>query len=363
MSLSSIETRAIEAMGPILGTVDRDSLIRARLNDTANWDSLAHLQLMLALEKEFGVTLHGKDIIRLVSFEAIAHFFRGIANEKGGPANEPPARRSDRKREEGGWDDILKEGVRDVGIEQGDLLVVHSFLGGLPATPKARQEVCRKVVDALWGAIGGQGTLVMPTFSSLFTDTGFFDRQETPSDTGVLTEYFRNLPGVLHTSHPFHRFSAMGRHSHEISNASCISSFGRGSAMELMHQFGGKVLLFCVDWDVCTFFHYVEERLQVPYRFFKTFSGEIHDKGTVASEEWKMYVRDLEHGVENAFSLFGRKIEATGLCRSTAAGAVSLKCIEMDSLFTFTREAIGRDSNCLVSIREGTLPFAGTRGK
>ena len=79
---------------------------------------------------------------------------------------------------------------------------------------------------------------------------------------------------------------------------------------------------FSADWDVCTFFHFVEEQLQVPYRFFKNFTGEIENQ---ASEKWKMYVRNLESDVENAFNIFGRQVEAAGLCRSTAAGSIVLK--------------------------------------
>lgn len=57
----------------------------ARIPDDANpenvagWDSLAHIELMLALEMEFRVPLPTEAIIELVTLEAIEGFLRDHA--------------------------------------------------------------------------------------------------------------------------------------------------------------------------------------------------------------------------------------------------------------------------------------------
>lgn len=57
----------------------------ARIPDDANpqnvaaWDSLGHIELMLALEMELGVPLPTETIIDLVSLEAIEGFLRDHA--------------------------------------------------------------------------------------------------------------------------------------------------------------------------------------------------------------------------------------------------------------------------------------------
>jgi acyl carrier protein len=57
----------------------------ARIPDDASpqtvegWDSLAHIELMLALEMEFGVPLPTEAIIDLVTLEAIEGFMRDHA--------------------------------------------------------------------------------------------------------------------------------------------------------------------------------------------------------------------------------------------------------------------------------------------
>jgi acyl carrier protein len=45
----------------------------------AAWDSLGHIELMLALEMEFGVSLPTESIIELVTLDAIEGFLRDHA--------------------------------------------------------------------------------------------------------------------------------------------------------------------------------------------------------------------------------------------------------------------------------------------
>jgi acyl carrier protein len=47
--------------------------------NVSGWDSLGHIELMLALEMEFGVPLPTEAIIDLVSLEAIEGFLSGHA--------------------------------------------------------------------------------------------------------------------------------------------------------------------------------------------------------------------------------------------------------------------------------------------
>jgi acyl carrier protein len=47
--------------------------------NVAGWDSLGHIELMLAVEMEFGVPLPTETIIELVSLDAIEGFLSGNA--------------------------------------------------------------------------------------------------------------------------------------------------------------------------------------------------------------------------------------------------------------------------------------------
>ena len=51
----------------------------ARSEDLAGWDSLRHLELMLALEAEFGVRIPAEAMLELTSLPAIERFFAAAA--------------------------------------------------------------------------------------------------------------------------------------------------------------------------------------------------------------------------------------------------------------------------------------------
>ena len=41
------------------------------MDDVANWDSLTHMNLIVAIEDEFGIEISGDDIAEMISFESI----------------------------------------------------------------------------------------------------------------------------------------------------------------------------------------------------------------------------------------------------------------------------------------------------
>ena len=51
----------------------------ADVNGFAQWDSLRHLELMVALEMEFGVRISSEAMVELLSLEAIEEYVRGQA--------------------------------------------------------------------------------------------------------------------------------------------------------------------------------------------------------------------------------------------------------------------------------------------
>jgi len=335
-----------------------ESLSRsAKINETEGWDSLTHVQLMIALEKEFGVRLDAEEIIHLTSLvRIISHFKEAPSKEGAGAIGVPAESAAGASIAHSNLEEFaaaLEAALPELGIEPADLLLVHSFLGTLLATHGRPDTVCENLVGVLREVIGPRGTLVMPTFSRSFTRGGTFDRDRSPSEMGVLTEYFRGLPGVRHSLHPYHRFSALGPRAEDLLDSHCRSSFGPGSPLHAMHRLGGKVLFFSVDWEICTLFHYVEEQFEVPYRYYKNISGTVVGDEGPHQETWLEYAGNLGRGCEDSFNAFGRRVEAAGLCRMARVGPVRLKSFRMDRVFDFTYAALEQDAECLTEEKHG----------
>ena len=97
----------------------------------------------------------------------------------------------------------LIDDLKKAGIKRGDRLVVHSSLKSIGMT----RDGADTVIDALMDVIGEEGTIFMPVFTYSYEREGKtdpFDRKDSPSLTGIITETFRKRSGVLRSSHPTH---------------------------------------------------------------------------------------------------------------------------------------------------------------
>jgi aminoglycoside 3-N-acetyltransferase len=100
----------------------------------------------------------------------------------------------------------LTRQLHSLGVRIGDVVMVHASLRAIgPVEGRALG-----LLDAVRGAIGPQGTLLM-VLSALEGEP--FDALRTPVDTadyGILAEVFRTFPGVQVSDHAADRFAALG---------------------------------------------------------------------------------------------------------------------------------------------------------
>ena len=55
----------------ILKVSEEDTYQNLGMDDVANWDSLTHMNLIVAIEDEFGIEISGDDIAEMIYFESI----------------------------------------------------------------------------------------------------------------------------------------------------------------------------------------------------------------------------------------------------------------------------------------------------
>ncbi len=189
---------------------------------------------------------------------------------------------------------------RDAGIENGDILLVHSALGRLLRNGFGGEKLNPAIIlDTLLAAVGEAGTLLLPLFNFDFCKGVAFDVRTTSSHMGVLTEAGRLHPGAIRTGHPVYSFAVIGKRSAEFQNVMNESAYGADSPFAILHQMNGKIgVIDLPDQNSMTFYHYVEESLRVPYRYDKNFTADYTDANGKCSEKtFKIYVRDIENGV------------------------------------------------------------------
>ena len=153
----------------------------------------------------------------------------------------------------------LAEGFRRVGLSAGDGVIVHSSFksfGGVEGGPAT-------VIEALKDVLTPDGTLMMPAFNQLraFQEggEGIFDPRTTPAVTGVITDTFWRMEGVLRSLDPSHSFAAWGKNAKRyLENHHRTLSVGPDSPLELLGREDGKGLLLGVGYRANTYHHVVE---------------------------------------------------------------------------------------------------------
>jgi aminoglycoside 3-N-acetyltransferase len=170
----------------------------------------------------------------------------------------------------------LRALLRGLGVEPGDVLLVHSSLGRF----EGYQGKPTDIIKALEDAVGFEGALLMPTLPFSGTAVEWvkkapaFDAARTPSKMGLLTELFRRMPGVARSVHPTHPVAGWGRKAaglladHHRASTPC----GDGTPFGRLDGAGGKMLFLGTGVGVMTYFHAIEERLEarMPFSPFTT---------------------------------------------------------------------------------------------
>jgi aminoglycoside 3-N-acetyltransferase len=148
-----------------------------------------------------------------------------------------------------------------LGVEPGGVLVVHTSFSRIAPVEGGP----RGLIDALRGALGPRGTLVMPSMSD--DDERPFDPAESPCRAmGVVADTFWRIPGVLRSDSP-HAFAAVGPEAARVTADHPLDvPHGPDSPVGRVHDLDGQVLLLGVGHDADTTVHLAEALAGVRYR-------------------------------------------------------------------------------------------------
>jgi len=202
----------------------------------------------------------------------------------------------------------------EVGTGPGDTLWVHS---GLQRSGRVEGDTRAAKLDTIVEGLAAHGgPLWMPTFTYSFTEGEDYEPAVTPSTVGLLTEHFR--AGARRTADPIFSAAVRGEapeHLFAIGDQDC---FGPRSVFAHLADADALLVFFDVSFELCTFIHHVEQRLGVPYRYLKAFSGDVIHAGVRTRVRADFFVRRLEEDVVTFLTPLWDSLVAAGLGRSAA---------------------------------------------
>ncbi|SNX64627.1 aminoglycoside 3-N-acetyltransferase [Streptomyces sp. TLI_55] len=182
---------------------------------------------------------------------------------------------------------VLSAHFRELGVEKGTTLLLHSSLRSVGPVRGGG----RAVLSALRDALGPGGTLVVPTFTegNSLTSRAYlhmtrdltplqllsyrehmepFCAASTPSQgMGRLAEEVRVTPGATRSTHPQASFAVLGPRAARITRDHPLDCLlGERSPLGRLYEEEAYVLLLGVGYETCSAFHLAEYRQPHPPR-------------------------------------------------------------------------------------------------
>ncbi|MFC0211174.1 aminoglycoside N(3)-acetyltransferase [Paenibacillus chartarius] len=221
----------------------------------------------------------------------------------------------------------LANDLRDLGVEPGMPLIVHSSLSSLGWVVGGAQAV----VMALAQAVGEEGTLLMPTQTGGLSEPSVwqnppvpeawwpiirehmpaFDPGLTPTrGMGAIVETFRTWPGTLRSAHPQLSFAARGKLAGALLAGQTLNDgLGERSPLARLYDHDGWVLLLGVGHDNNTSIHLAEYRAHYPGKEQREYAAPVMIDGR---REWTTYL-DIQFVTDDFPAIGDAFAQATGL--------------------------------------------------
>jgi len=245
----------------------------------------------------------------------------------------------------------LLAGLRDLGVQPGDLLFVHASLSRFGYVAGG----ARTLIETLLAALGPEGTLAMPGYTLNLYDVAepVFDVRHSPVWTSRVYELFRTDYASYRSHHVTHSICATGRRAGELTANHGPDPCGLTSPFHRLADWGGKILLLGVSHNNNTTFHAVEEQERLAY-----FSLRAQPHATIVDEQGERRpLPTFLHAPTRRydFNRMNEPLLREGIQREAFIGDSLVRCLDARRMFIYTVEAVRRDPEALVQIGEGRL--------
>ncbi len=172
--------------------------------------------------------------------------------------------------------DEIAAALRSLGLPAGANVFVHSSMSSIGYVEGGADSI----VGALLGVLGPAGTLIVPTFTFSHGRNAnpVFDPAHDPSEMGRVTEVARRRPGTRRSCHLFHSVAALGAQAEEFTACHGPSAWAADGPFWKLNALDAHILLVGVPYLRCTFFHLMEQLVQVPYRRWREVEARLQDR-------------------------------------------------------------------------------------
>lgn len=172
----------------------------------------------------------------------------------------------------------FKAALKKVAINADDVCLVHTALSKFNFVPGGPETIVAALEETL-----SHGTLMMPSQVTMNCDPATWEYPPVRKDLlhvirdnippynpitsateglGITPEYFRALPNVYRSSHPYLPLAIWGKNAQQITQKQPLNlPYGLNSPLDYLYQHNGKTIFLGTDYETCTVLHYAESTI------------------------------------------------------------------------------------------------------
>ncbi|MDA0655115.1 MAG: AAC(3) family N-acetyltransferase [Proteobacteria bacterium] len=200
---------------------------------------------------------------------------------------------------------------------------------GVPA-----REAAKYLLETLEAAVGPERTIVLAAYYPKFSKERVFDLKRSLPSTGIVPTAAIGKPGWIRTRTPTNSYLAHGPKALDLAKQKCTTAWGDDGVLAWLTSVNARIVLMGISEENNGWLavHHAEEKLCVPYRYFKRLLGACFDDGKELGEVSEtLYVCPLEVALEHDHTSVSKYLRSHG-CELIS-----------DNLDVMIRSAYGRD--------------------
>ncbi len=246
-------------------------------------------------------------------------------------------------------DQELLRALREVGIRDGDDLMLHSAF----APEHGYRGSIEQLTETFVRAVGPRGHLLMVSLPYRSSSLDYlrrlrsFDVRRAPSMMGLISEYFRRRADVLRSLHPTHPILVRGPDAawYVARHDEALYPCGPGTPFDRLAQRNGLAAFYNVPFAAFTFFHYLEHmvRADLPFALYteQPFHVPVID-AQGRSKTVTTYVFSPEAIVRRRFEVLEQALRRRGAIKAARVGNSRIEAVRVRDAIDCVRELASR---------------------
>ena len=222
----------------------------------------------------------------------------------------------------------LKSLLSDLGVVRGETIYLGIDMARIPlphwpvelnrAAIRAREDRwCAFIFEQIMDVLGPSGTMLVGTFSYSCSNPAVpFVLEETPSEIGPFTNWFRQQSQAIRSLHPIFSVAGIGPLASEILTNVGGAAFGPCSPFGRLSGSDVRFVSLGVPFHLSiTYLHHLEQCYGCNHRYHKIFTTPVIKEGVIQKGPFLGYVRWRGLDAGSDFKLCETRMMAEGVLR------------------------------------------------